>query len=61
MSPGATPTEGGNALRNALAMIASPSATNPWLLKLEPGSYDVGSAGLSIPAHVDVEGSGTGT
>jgi hypothetical protein len=54
------PTSSGTALRNALAGISSPSSTNPWLLKIEPGIYDIGSTALPMRSWVDVEGSGIG-
>lgn len=52
------PVASGTALRNALAGISSPSATNRWLLKIEPGIYDVGGTSLVMRPYVDVEGSG---
>lgn len=53
------PVASGTALRNALAGIPSPSATNRWLVKIEPGTYDVGGGtSLAMRPYVDVEGSG---
>jgi hypothetical protein len=52
------PVASGTALRNALAGISSPSATNRWLLKIEPGTYDIAGTSLAMRAYVDVEGSG---
>jgi hypothetical protein len=40
---------------------ANPSAANPWLLKLEPGNYDLGNQSLTLLPYVDLEGSGEGT
>ncbi|HKV11272.1 MAG TPA: hypothetical protein VJ725_24230 [Thermoanaerobaculia bacterium] len=54
------PTASGTALQTALAGISSPSSTNQWLLKLEPGIYDVGSTLLQMRSWVDIEGSGIG-
>jgi hypothetical protein len=54
------PTASGTALRNALAGISSPSSTNRWLLKIEPGIYDVGTTSLQMRSWVDIEGSGIG-
>lgn len=54
------PTASGTALQTALAGISSPSSTNRWLLKLEPGIYDVGSTPLQMRSWVDIEGSGIG-
>ena len=61
---GPTETDNGAELLTALSSISTaipaPSATNPWLLKVEPGVYDVGSAPVLLPSHVDMEGSGQG-
>jgi hypothetical protein len=57
VSPVGTPTQNGTALRTALAGISA-SATDPWLLKIEPGFYDLGSTALAMKAFVDIEGSG---
>lgn len=54
------PVASGTALRNALNGIASPSSTNRWLLKIEPGIYDVGTISLVMRSWVDIEGSGMG-
>jgi hypothetical protein len=54
------PVASGTALRNALAGISSPSSTNRWLLKIEPGIYDVGTSSLQMRSWVDIEGSGIG-
>ena len=47
----------GDALKTALLGISG-TATNPWLLKIEPGMYDVGSDGIVVPQYVHLEGSG---
>ena len=54
------PIASGTALRNALAGIPSPSSTNPWLVKIEPGIYDIGTVSLPMRSWVDIEGSGIG-
>lgn len=54
------PTASGTALRNALAGISAPSSTDRWLLKIEPGIYDVGTTALPMRSWVDIEGSGVG-
>ena len=54
------PVASGTDLRNALAGISSPSATNRWLLKIEPGIYDVGTVSLQMRPWIDIEGSGIG-
>jgi hypothetical protein len=58
-TPGNAPASG-TALINALANISSPSATNTFLLKLEPGVYDIGVTQLVMRSFVDIEGSGEG-
>lgn len=52
------PVASGTALRSALANIPSPSSTNPWLLKIEPGIYDVQINPLQMRSWVSIEGSG---
>lgn len=60
VSSGGTPTQNGTALLQSMTLISntSPSAANPYLLKLEPGSYDLGNQNLTLPPYVDFEGSG---
>ena len=50
----------GAALVAALAAITDASATNPYLLKIEPGVYDLGAGSLAMKEWVDLEGSGEG-
>lgn len=58
--PVGTATENGNALLAAMAGISGASQTQFYLLKLEPGIYDLGTQTLRLKAYVDVEGSGDG-
>lgn len=58
VSPVGTPAENGDALRNALAGITTATASNPWLVKIEPGIYDIRFQTISMVPFVDVEGSG---
>jgi hypothetical protein len=55
----------GQALLSALAGINPGSCSGPgedrWLLKVEPGAYDLGSTTLAMKACVDIEGSGEGS
>jgi hypothetical protein len=44
-----------------LAGITTASSTNPYLLKIEPGIYDIGTSSLQMKVYVDVEGSGENT
>lgn len=54
------PIASGTNLRNALANIPSPSSTNRWLLKIEPGIYQLQGTALQMRPWVDIEGSGIG-
>jgi len=60
VSPVGTDTQNGSALLAAVASV-TPSQANPYLLKLEPGRYDLGSQTLLLKPFLDVEGSGWGT
>jgi hypothetical protein len=51
-----TPAENGAAL---LAAKAGIDDGPEWLLKLDPGIYDLGTASLNLNGNVDLEGSGT--
>ncbi|MBM4386793.1 MAG: hypothetical protein FJ088_03580, partial [Deltaproteobacteria bacterium] len=50
--------QNGTALLNALAGITDASASNPYLLKIEPGVYSLGTGTLVMNEYVDIEGSG---
>lgn len=60
---GGTPSQNGAALLAARDVISNshPSAANPYLIKLEPGNYDLGNQGLALLPFVDLEGSGEDT
>lgn len=45
----------------ALNSITDASASNPYLLKIMPGIYDLGSGALYMKEYVDIEGSGENT
>ncbi|MBK8598213.1 MAG: hypothetical protein IPN83_22070 [Holophagales bacterium] len=60
VGPVGTAAQNGAALLAALAGITTASATNPWLVKVEPGVYDVGTTPLTMKPYVDLEGSGEG-
>ncbi len=53
-----TPLANGTALRAALAGITGATATTPYVLKLEPGVFDLGTATLTMAPFVLIEGSG---
>ncbi len=59
--PGDSPTTAGTALLNTINAITDNSATNPYLIKLGPGIYDLGTGSLQMKEYVDVEGSGENT
>ena len=59
------PVASGTELLNAAAAIPTsgndvPSGSNPWLLKVGPGIFDLGTSGLSLPAWVNLDGAGEG-
>lgn len=51
-------TASGTRLINALASITNASATKRYVVKIEPGIYDVGTTGAQMKPYVDIEGSG---
>lgn len=55
---GGSPTANGASLLAAIASITTASASNPWLVKVEPGIFDLGASTLTMKSYVDVEGSG---
>jgi hypothetical protein len=55
------PIASGTALVAALAGITGNSAASPYLVKIEPGNYDIDAAALTMKTFVDVEGSGENT
>jgi hypothetical protein len=58
VSPVGTPLQNGTSLLNAMQSITTNSATSPLLIKIEPGTYDLGTGMLVMKPYVDVEGSG---
>ena len=58
VSPAGTGVQNGQALLNALSGITGATETNPYVLKIEPGVYDLGTQSLSMKPYVDIEGSG---
>ena len=53
-------TASGTAVRNALNGITGATVTDRYLLKIEPGVYDLGTNSLQMKTGVDIEGSGKG-
>lgn len=60
VSPAGSATESGAALEAALTGIKDASESKPYLLKLEPGVYDLGADWMAMKEWVDIEGSGEG-
>lgn len=60
ISPKSTDTEStlGSALLNTIAGITDADEDNPYLIRLGPGTYNVGSSGLVMKPWVSIEGSG---
>ncbi len=55
---GSSATANGTALINTLAGIVDATSSNKYLIKLGPGTFDLGSNNLSLKQYVDIEGSG---
>src|SRR5690348_10479068 len=59
-------SSGGSTIQNGAALLGArdiivrlhPSAVNPYLIKLEPGNYDLGNNSLKLLPYLDLEGSG---
>ena len=47
-----------SAMKNVATWCGTPSATNPCLLKIMPGVYDLAGGSLTMQPYVDIEGSG---
>jgi hypothetical protein len=58
VSPVGTNAQNGQALLNALSSINDASASKPYLLYIEPETYDLGKRSLQMKPYVDIEGSG---
>jgi hypothetical protein len=58
VSPIGTATDNGTALLDAMSEIDGASVSNPYLLFIEPGIYDLGEQTLEMRPFVSMEGSG---
>lgn len=47
-------------IQSAINSITNASATNPYVVKVMPGVYDLGTASLQMKQYVTLEGSGAG-
>lgn len=52
------PTAGGTALIITLANITDNSASKPYLITMDPGTYDVGDSRVTLKPFIDIQGSG---
>ena len=59
VGPGSTDAESGANLKSALESVTA-TAAQPWMIKIEPGIYDIGESSLQMKPYVDIEGSGQG-
>jgi hypothetical protein len=46
------------AMNNRATWCGTPSTSNPCLLKIMPGFYNIGTASLQMQSYIDIEGSG---
>ncbi len=60
VSPIGTDASNGTALLKALSRITDASASRPYLLYVEPGTYDLGTGSLAMKEYVDIQGAGEG-
>lgn len=60
VSPADSPATSGARLLAAVAAASDSSAERPYLIKIEPGIYDLGFSTLQMRSYVDIEGSGQG-
>lgn len=64
--PGASETVNGAALLDALdtatlsTINGSPGSNNPYLIRVAPGTYNLGTSTATVPIHVHLQGSGPG-
>jgi hypothetical protein len=50
-----------DAMTDIAGWCGTPSSTNPCMVKIMPGIYDLGNNGLTMQSYVDIEGSGENT
>jgi hypothetical protein len=58
VSPVGTDTQNGQALLDAITDITDASSSKPYLVHIEPATYDLGNGSLGMKPFVDIEGSG---
>lgn len=57
-TPGNATASGTTLLTTIAGLSPAPSVTNRWLVKIEPGIFDLGATALQMVDYVDYEGSG---
>ncbi len=60
VSPADTEIDSGNELIDAINSIPDPNDNKRYLVKIEPGIYDLDNKSLQMREYVDIEGSGQG-
>jgi hypothetical protein len=58
VGPVGTDAQNGQALLDAISNITDASASKPYLVHIEPATYDLGNGSLNMKQWVDIEGSG---
>jgi hypothetical protein len=58
VSPVGTDAQNGQALLDAINNITDASASKPYLIHIEPATYDIGLSPLTMKEWVDIQGSG---
>jgi hypothetical protein len=58
VSPVGKDTENGQVLLDAITNITDASQSKPYLIHIEPATYDLGNGSLGMKPFVDIEGSG---
>jgi len=46
------------AVFNEITGLGTPTSTNPYVIKLDAGVYDIGNNGITMQSYADIEGSG---
>ena len=54
------PVANGTALRSAMNAITDASSTKPYVISLAPGTFNIGTTGLSMKQYVSIVGAGRG-
>jgi hypothetical protein len=60
VDPAGTPAQNGKDLIAAVNSIDDSGASNPYLVQLGPGTYDLGELAIAMPRYVELAGAGPG-